>query len=327
MAVLTYIENRAGGFNKTAFELLSYSRSLADMLSVELVALTIGSVEETTLKELSVYGVNRVLHVPDGAHDFMDDRSLTRFLARVAQSLEIRVVVLADNFTGKGLAPRLAVRLQAGLVTAVDALPVSVEPLRVHKRVFSGKAFSMAEIKTPSAILTLSRNAFGVREQTAGEEISVEKWPAELPTELVGVKMLERKQQTGRMILTEADVVVSGGRGMKGPDFWQPLEDLANELGAATACSRPVSDEGWRPHEEHVGQTGKIISPDLYIAAGISGAIQHLAGVSSSKVIVAINKDPEAPIFSAADYGVIGDVHQVLPALVAGIRAYKENHK
>ncbi|MEZ5084372.1 MAG: electron transfer flavoprotein subunit alpha/FixB family protein, partial [Bacteroidales bacterium] len=225
------------------------------------------------------------------------------------------------NVSGKALAPRVSVKLKAGLVAGVCALPSTTDPFVIKKKAFTGKAFANVKVNSTKKVLTLSQNSFEISESDSNatmESFSPTFSESDFRTEVKDVTKI-----TGKVLLTDAEIVVSGGRGMKGAENWGPIEELAGLLGAATACSRPVSDEGWRPHEEHTGQTGKIIAPNLYIAAGISGAIQHLAGVSSSKCIVAINKDNEAPIFEAADYGVIGDVHQVLPALVQAVKAFK----
>jgi electron transfer flavoprotein alpha subunit len=231
------------------------------------------------------------------------------------------VVVLSNNITGKALAPRLSVRMKAGLGAGVSGLPISTEPFVVYKKVYSGNAFADIRILSEKKILTLSQNSFELVEKQGNPGIINISVTPEAGTIKTVVK--EVQKQTGKILLTDAEVVVSGGRGMKSPDNWGPLLELAELLGAATACSRPVSDEGWRPHEEHTGQTGKIIAPNLYFAIGISGATQHLAGVSSSKFIVAINSDKDAPIFEAAQYGIVGDAAKVLPKLVEAVKEIK----
>jgi electron transfer flavoprotein alpha subunit len=228
------------------------------------------------------------------------------------------VIILSDNNTGKAIAPGLSVRLKAAVGSGVSRLPLSTEPFVVYKRTFSGNAYAHVVLKTPVRIITLARNSFSSIE-SAGNP-SIEKMEIPVDGALVTTTIKEVIRQSGRMQLSDADIVVSGGRGMKSPDNWAPLLELAESLGAATACSRPVSDEGWRPHEEHAGQTGKIIAPNLYIAVGISGATQHLAGVSSSKYIVAINTDKDAPIFEAAQYGIVGDAMKILPKLAETIK-------
>lgn len=318
MKILVYTENWDGKFKKYTAELVSYAAGIAGMTGGEVTALSIGNVNQDELSTLGKFGASKVLSV-SSAPEGLDNQVYTRMIAAAMEKTGAEVLVMAHNNAGKGLAPRLSVRLKAGLAAGVTALPVSTDPLVVRKKVFSGKAFGQVRILTPLAILTLAQNAYEVTE--TGGTAAIEAFdpgvdPSEATTEIRSVQKL-----AGKLLLTDAEVVVSGGRGMKSPENWGPLEELAEVLGAATACSRPVSDEGWRPHEEHTGQTGKIIAPNLYMAFGISGAIQHLAGVSSSKCIVAINTDKDAPIFEAADYGIVGDAQKVLPELISEIRA------
>lgn len=320
MAILVYTENWDGGFKKLSFELLSYASKLAEMTGDSVTALSIGQVSDSELSRLGDYGANKILTVESDDLTVLDNQVYTRIISEAADKEGAQLVLLAHNNTGKALAPRLAVRMKAGLGSALTGLPESVDPFIMRKKVFSGKASSRVEIKTPAKVLTLSQNSFEVAENKTGA--AIESFSPESSTQGATVRESLEKQ-TGKIILTDAEVVVSAGRGMKSPDNWGPLEELADLLGAATACSRPVSDEGWRPHSEHTGQTGKIIAPNLYFAFGISGAIQHLAGVSSSKCIVAVNTDPDAPIFEAADYGIVGDAIKVLPELVAAIRQVK----
>ncbi|MCX6235344.1 MAG: electron transfer flavoprotein subunit alpha/FixB family protein [Bacteroidetes bacterium] len=321
MAVLVYTENWDGKFKKLSFELVSYAREIANMLHTSVTALSIGQVAEEELKQLGSYGANKILAVHDSRMNELVNQAFASAITQAARNENAQVVILSNNSTGKALAPRLSVKLKAGIGSGVIGVPISIEPFTVPKKVFTGKAFTHVVIKSPVKILTLSQNSFHINE--TADNATIENFDITLRDEDFKTKVVEVKKVTGKIILTDAEIVVSGGRGMKGPEFWAPLEELAGLLGAATACSRPVSDEGWRPHEEHTGQTGKIIAPDLYMAFGISGAIQHLAGVSSSKVIVAINKDPEAPIFEAADYGIIGDVHKVLPELIKAVKEVK----
>lgn len=321
MSVLVYTENWDGRFKKLTFELLSFARALADMSGTQVTALSIGNVGQDELAKLGIYGCDKIVSATGDLFKNMDARLFTAIIADVAGQENAAVVLTANTFNGKAIAPRVAVRLQAGLVTGATALPSSLQPFRVAKKVFTGKAFTMAEISSDKKVLTLAQNSYEIREK-AGQPAIVAYTPsAGLPA--VNSKVLEVSKNTDKVLLTDAEIVISGGRGMKSPDNWAPIEELASLLGAATACSRPVSDEHWRSHDEHVGQTGKIIAPNLYFAFGISGAIQHLAGVSSSKVIVAVNTDPEAPIFQAADYGIVGDVQKVLPEIIAAVKEMK----
>jgi electron transfer flavoprotein alpha subunit len=320
MSVLVYIENWNGKFKKSTYELVSYGKRLANGLGGSLTLLSIGKVAEDELKNLGDYGAGSILSAETDVP--LDDRAYASLIASTAQGMGASVVVMAHNFTGKALAPRVAVRLNAGLVSAVNGLPVSFQPFVVNRKAFSGKSLMQSEITSAVKVITLSQNTAGI-ETFAGEAV-IEK--TDTSSMSSGTKVVSTEVQAGKILLSEADVVVSGGRGMRSADNWKPLEELAGVLGAATACSRPVSDEGWRPHHEHVGQTGKVVAPNLYFALGISGAIQHLAGISSSKVIVAVNKDPEAPIFTAADYGIVGDLQTVLPKMIEAFRKLKSGN-
>jgi len=321
MAVLVYPENWDGKFKKLSFELVSYASNVAEMLGVQAVAVSIGSVDDGELGKLAAYGAGRIISIDNGALKSLDDQAYTSLIAEVAKSVSASVVVLSNNNTGKALAPRLSVKLKAGIASGVSRLPVSTSPFVVYKKVYSGKAFANVEIKTPVKIITLAQNSFEVTESP--KPVAIEKSAIQPDLNLLRTKVTDVQKQTGKILLTDADIVVSGGRGMRSADNWGPLVEMAGLLGAATACSRPVSDEGWRPHDEHTGQTGKIIAPNLYFAIGISGAIQHLAGISSSKYIVAINTDKDAPIFEAAQYGIVGDASKILPKLVEKLREVK----
>lgn len=322
MSVLVYTENWDGKFKKLTFELVSYAKNLAKELNSSLTALSIGNIEENELKKLSNYGADKILSVKNTALQFIDNKLYTKVLSEVALKENAEVIIFAHNNLGKAIAPRLSVNLKAGLVTAVVKPPLSLKPFKITKKVFTSKAFGNAIIRTPKKILTLMQNAYGLHESSV--EFKTELFePSALNEFSSKTEVLEVNKTSGKILLNDAEIVVSGGRGMKGPENWGYIEELASLLGAGTACSRPVSDEHWRSHEEHVGQTGKIIAPDLYIACGISGAIQHLGGISSSKCIVAINKDPEAPIFEAADYGIVGDVMKVLPDLITAVKEFK----
>ena len=319
MSVLVFTENWDGKFKKLSFELISYASKIAEMLNTQTVVLSIGDVQEDELKKLGNYAADKVISVNNDKLKTLDNQAYTSVISQVAEKEGSQVVVIAHNNTGKALAPRLSVKLKAGLSSAVTKLPVSVEPFTVYKKAFSGKAFSNVVLKSDVKILTLAQNSFELIENA--KDAAIENFDAQVDG--INTTVQDVQKQTGKLILTDAEVVVSGGRGMKSTDNWGVIEELAEVLGAATACSRPVSDEGWRPHEEHTGQTGKIIAPNLYIAAGISGAIQHLAGVSSSKCIVAINTDKDAPIFEASDYGIVGDAIKVLPEFIAAVKEAK----
>lgn len=321
MAVLVYAENWDGRFKKLVFELVSYASKVAEMLNTSASVVSIGNVEESELKKLGSYGARKVLKVEGDPFRNLDNQVYTNIISRAAEKEGADVILLPHSNTGKALAPRLSVTLKAALGTSLIALPVSLEPFTVYKKVFSGKAYATIVLKSEKKVLTLAQNSFELIE--TDNQAVIESFAPGIDEADIKTKVIDRQKQSGKILLTDAEIVVSGGRGMRSGDNWGPLEELAAELGAATACSRPVSDEGWRPHEEHAGQTGKIIAPNLYFAIGISGAIQHLAGVSSSKCIVAINTDPDAPIFEAADYGILGDALKVLPALVDAVKEMK----
>lgn len=321
MSILVYTENWDGKFKKLSFELVAYASGIAKMLGTTVTALSIGSVEQSELKKLGNYGANKIVEVKDDKLNHLINSAYSSIIAQIAKKEGSQVIILSNNFTGKALAPRVSVKLKAGLVAGVSALPSSTDPFVVQKKAFTGKAFANVKVNSDKKVLTLSQNSYEVAE--ANNTATIESFSPALSDNDFRTEVKDVSKVTGKVLLTDAEVVVSGGRGMKGPENWGTIEELAGLLGAATACSRPVSDEGWRSHDEHTGQTGKIIAPNLYIAAGISGAIQHLAGVSSSKCIVAINKDNEAPIFEAADYGVIGDVQKVLPDLIKAVKEFK----
>jgi electron transfer flavoprotein alpha subunit len=320
MSVLVYTENWDGRFKKQTFEIVSYAASIAEQLGSSLTAVSIGDPGEDELQILGKYGASRVLSINNDKVKVLDNKLYTSIIAEAAKKEGAKIIVLANNNQGKALAPRLSVRLKAGIGSGVSKLPLSLDPFTVVKRAYSGNAFTKLVIKSDIKILTLAQNSFDIKE--SGGSVSIENFDPEVSEDPLTIVKDVQKQE-GKLLLTDAEIVVSGGRGMKSADNWGPLEELAEVLGAATACSRPVSDEGWRPHEEHTGQTGKIIAPNLYIAAGISGATQHIAGVSSSKYIVAINTDKDAPIFETAQYGIVGDASKVLPELVEAVKAAK----
>jgi electron transfer flavoprotein alpha subunit len=315
--VLVLAETQNGKFRKAAFELATYAKKTADVLGTEAAALLLGSAEGA--EELGKYGVSKVYHVNDSRLDQFDSQVYTSVIAAAAEKVGANTVIVGHTSTGKSLLGRLAVKLNAGSVSGVNTVPSNDGAFRVKKGVFSGKAIAEYEIKTDVRVLSLMGNS--LQPEESGDAATVEVLEVSVPDSRVTVKNVERME--GRTPLPEAELVVSAGRGMKGPENWGIIEELADSLGATTACSRPVADADWRPHHEHVGQTGVAIRPNLYIAIGISGAIQHLAGVNNSKTIVVINKDPEAPFFKAADYGVVADLFDVVPQLTEAIKSYK----
>jgi electron transfer flavoprotein alpha subunit len=321
MSVLVFTENWDGKFKKLSFELVSYASKLGEMLNTNAVAVSIGSVGNEELQKLGKYGAAKIVSLTGDGLNVLDNQAWVNLISEVAEKENATVIILSNNITGKALAPGLSVRLKAGMGAGVSGLPVSIDPFVVFKKVYSGNAFADVLIRSGKKILTLSQNSFELVEKPGTPEIIQQVVTVDPGTLKTQVK--EVQKQTGKILLTDAEVVVSGGRGMKSGDNWGPLVELAGLLGAATACSRPVSDEGWRPHDEHTGQTGKIIAPNLYIAIGISGATQHLAGVSSSKCIVAINSDKDAPIFEAARYGIVGDAAKILPQLIEAVKEIK----
>jgi electron transfer flavoprotein alpha subunit len=323
MSVIVYTENWDGKFKKLSFELASYASKLASVLNTDAIAISIGKVNDDELLKLGQHGIKKIIAVEAQAIEQFDSRVYARVIAETAKSEGATVVLLANNNSGKSLAPRISVRMKAAIGSGVNQLPVSTSPFLISRKVFSGNAFAHVEMHTDVKILTLAQNSFDIVEQPV--DATVVRLDAGSMVDSSAVKVLDVQKQTGKILLSDAEVVVSGGRGMKSPDNWAPLLELADLLGAATACSRPVSDEGWRPHEEHTGQTGKIIAPNVYFAVGISGATQHLAGISSSKYIVAINSDKDAPIFDAAQYGIVGDASRILPKLVEAVRTIKSS--
>lgn len=318
MSILVYTENWDGKFKKLSFELVSYASAIAKELGVNVTALSIGNVDDTELAKLGNYGASKILSINDDRFSSFDNKALSNAVANAAKSEDAKVVIFAHNNLGKAISPRVAIKLDAGLVSGVVALPSSIDPFIVKKKVFTGKSFTNVKVDAAIKVLTFSQNSYELVE--TGGNAEVVAFDPQVGDEDFSTDVKETNKITGQVLLTDAEIVISGGRGMKGPENWNGLEEMADLLKAGLACSRPVSDEGWRDHSEHVGQTGKIIAPNLYFAFGISGAIQHLGGVSSSKVIVAVNKDPEAPIFETADYGIVGDVMKVIPQLVEGVK-------
>lgn len=322
MSVLVYIEQTSEGVKKSSVEAAYYAAKVAQKLGVSAVGVALGSASSAHLEELGSVGLSKVLHVSDATFDNFDSKAYTKAISEVAEKEGAKVVVLSFNQNGKALGPRLSVRLKAGYVPGAISLPD--DSFSVKKTVYSGKAYANFEFLTDKKVIALSANSLQV-EKTDGKA-SVESASVSVSSADFGTKVLKVETVEGEIPLTEAELVVSAGRGLKGPENWGIIEDLAKTLGAATACSRPVSDIGWRPHHEHVGQTGVTVKPNLYIAVGISGAIQHLAGVNQSKVLVVINNDPEAPFFKAADYGIIGDAFDVVPKLNEALKKFKASN-
>jgi electron transfer flavoprotein alpha subunit len=318
MSVLVFIDHSDGSIKKTSFEALSYGAALAKQTGVSAEGVLLGTVSED-LASLGKYGVQKIHQLSQDSLNQLDAEQYIRIIATIAESSGATEIILSHTNTGRAIAPGLSARLKAGLVTGATALPDTTNGFQVKKNVFSGKAFCTVSIKTPVKIISLNPNVYPVATGTGNAEITQEN----IPVNAAAVIIKSVSKASGEILLTEAEIVVSGGRGMKGPENWGPIEELAKLLHAATACSRPVADAGWRPHHEHVGQTGIAIAPNLYIAIGISGAIQHLAGVNRSKVIVVINKDPEAPFFKSADYGIVGDAFEVLPKLIQAVKKLK----
>lgn len=308
--VLVYV-NSANGLSKAAFETVTYGKKLDD----QVVVITNGSASSDLLSTLGEYGASKV--IVDRSVDGEDAQQLTRLVASIAQGNGASTIVFSHDLIGKAVAPRLSVRLNAGLVSGAVALPEGDGSIKVN--VFSGKAMGLVKVNSSTKIISLLPNS--IQPEKSGSACNIEETSGNAGS--VAIKVISTKKPEGEIPLPEAELVVSAGRGMKGPENWGMIEDLAKSLGAATACSRPVADIGWRPHHEHVGQTGVAIRPNLYIAVGISGAIQHLAGVNGSKVIVVVNTDAEAPFFKAADYGIVGDAFDVVPKLTAAINKFK----
>ncbi|HAE67882.1 MULTISPECIES: electron transfer flavoprotein subunit alpha/FixB family protein [Sphingobacterium] len=322
MSILVYVENTDGKFKKSAFEVVSYAKSIADNIQTDLVAISIGNVAEDELAGLGKYGASKVLNVNNEQLASFVNQAYASIIAEAVKSTGSKILVLSNSFSGKGLAPRIAAKLEAGLADGALELPtINGDKLTVKKTAFSNKAFATLELTSDIKVIALSPNAYETKE--TGGSANVETFVPNIDQTDFTTMVKEIVRATDKISLPEAEIVVSAGRGLKGPENWGIIEELADVLGAATACSKPVSDAGWRPHSEHVGQTGIVVSPNLYIAIGISGAIQHLAGVSSSKTIVVINKDPEAPFFKVADYGIVGDAFDVVPKLTQALKAYK----
>lgn len=321
MSILIYAESAEGKFKKVAFELASYAKKVAESLGTTVTALTINT---SDVSELAKYGVDKVLKVTNDKLAGFTAKAYADVIKQAAEKEGTKVVLLSSTTDSIYLSSLVAVALNAGFASNVVGLPVSTSPFQVKRNAFSNKAFNITEINTDIKVLGLAKNSYGIFE-SAGSATEEDFNPS-IGDNDFGVKVESVEKVSGKVSIADADIVVSGGRGLKGPENWGLIEDLAAVLGAATACSKPVSDLGWRPHSEHVGQTGKPVATNLYIAIGISGAIQHIAGINSSKVKLVINNDPEAPFFKVADYGVVGDAFTIVPQLIEKLKAFKAQH-
>ncbi|KAA2238373.1 electron transfer flavoprotein subunit alpha/FixB family protein [Chitinophaga agrisoli] len=322
MSVLIFADQSQGKIKKAAFEAVQYGAKLARQSGGTATAIVLGEVDNAELAALGNYGAQKVLHAADARLNDIDSGVAAKVIVAAANQEDAKIIIFSHNFDGRAIAPRVAARLQAGLVTGAIALPDTANGFVVKKTVFSGKAFANINITSDKKVISVMPNTFTPEKTDA--TATVMPFQAAVNDADFRVKVTSVQTVSGEVPLTEAETIVSGGRGLKGPENWGLVEDLAKALGAATACSRPVADSGWRPHHEHVGQTGLTVRPNLYIAIGISGAIQHLAGVNGSKVIVVINKDPEAPFFKAADYGIVGDAFEVVPKLTEAVKKLKQ---
>jgi electron transfer flavoprotein alpha subunit len=318
MSILIYAESSAGKIKKVAFELASYAKKVAESMGTTVTAVVINA---SDVSELANYGVDKVLNVSNEQLKAFSAKAYADVIKQAAEKEATKLVVLSSTTDSLYLAPLVAVGLHAGFASNVVGLPITTTPFQVKRTAFSNKAFNTTEITTDVKVISLAKNSFGLVESSSSP--TQEDFSPILSDGDFAVKVDSVEKSSGKVTIADADVVVSGGRGLKGPENWNLVEDLATVLGAATACSKPVSDLGWRPHSEHVGQTGKPVATNLYIAIGISGAIQHIAGINSSKVKVVINSDPEAPFFKVADYGIVGDAFDIIPRLTEKLKEFK----
>ena len=316
MSIIVYAESWQGKFRKSTFEAVSYAKKISELFQTNVKSISIGNVEEDELKKLSNYGSAYIESFPNISKS--DGKSAAEIITDQANNSNL--IIFSNTFNAKSIAPRVSSRMMAGLITNVISSVDDKDNLSFKRQAFSSKAIETIKLNSEKGVICISPNSFEIIESATAYEININQKNLEND-----IKVSGKDVNKGKISLSEAEIIVSAGRGLKGPENWSMIEELADELGAATACSKPVSDIGWRPHSEHVGQTGKAVAPNLYIAIGISGAIQHLAGVNSSKVMVAINTDPEAPFFKAADYGIIGDAFEVVPKLIEEIKKFRNN--
>ena len=322
MAVIVYAESWNGSFKKTTFEAVSYASQLGQKLGEEVIAVAIANTDDASV--LGNYGAQRVLTISNDSMKTFNNQAYANAIVNVANHEGSNMIVVSNTNNGKSITPIIAAKIEAALITNVLDLPSSVNPFTIKRKTFSSKAYAFFSTEKNKKVISITPNSFGVHETSGSPTTeSFEYSSSDSDQRLTSVSI---DKVVGKIPLTEAELVVSAGRGLKGPENWTMIEELAEVLGAGTACSKPVSDIGWRPHSEHVGQTGITINPELYIAIGISGAIQHLAGVNASKNIVVINTDPEAPFFKAADYGIIGDAFDVVPKLISALHEFKSNN-
>ena len=322
MAVLVYAESWNGSFKKATFEAVSYAAQLANKIGTDAIAITIAY--QGDANELGNYGANKVLTITDETLNSFNNQSYANAIVAASNHVNAETVVISNTNNGKAIAPIIAAKREAALITNAIELPSSLSPFTIKRKAFSSKAYALYSTDSNQKVISITPNAIGIHQTQV--DTSVESFSYNATDSDQRLKSISVDKATGKIPLTEAELVVSAGRGLKGPENWGMIEELADLLGAATACSKPVSDIGWRSHSEHVGQTGIAINPQLYIAVGISGAIQHLAGVNASKNIVVINTDPEAPFFKAADYGIVGDAFEVVPKLIEAIKTHKSNN-
>ena len=316
MSIIVYAESWEGKFRKSTFEAVSYAKKISELFQTNVKSISIGNVDEDELKKLSNYGSAYIESFPNISKS--DGKSVAEIITDQANNSNL--IIFSNTFNAKSIAPRVSSRIMAGLITNVISSVDDKDNLSFNRQAFSSKAIETIKLNSEKGVICISPNSFEIIESATAYEININQKNLEND-----IKVSGKDVNKGKISLSEAEIIVSAGRGLKGPENWGMIEELADELGAATACSKPVSDIGWRPHSEHVGQTGKAVAPNLYIAIGISGAIQHLAGVNSSKVMVAINTDPEAPFFKAADYGIIGDAFEVVPKLIEEIKKFRNN--